>query len=94
MKWTLRTDGVERWTFRVRFHVPREMLGFLQKHADMTKAEADAFFRTRWQDLTDDWRQLVVAPDGEAFTASVDDLNSMEADGYAVYDGPAIVTSG
>lgn len=92
MRWTERKNGV-MGTFQRRFHVPLEMRRFLQREAGMSARDADDWIQHRWHELTNNWQQMAVTDSGEPTMIHVDHIDSEATEGYAIYDGPEIVTS-
>lgn len=65
MKYTVRRDGTRRATFRMRFHVPEQMVEFLREHAGLSRSAAERWIVDHWHDLTEDDNSVGVGDDGE-----------------------------
>jgi hypothetical protein len=93
VKWTIRKGGHLMGTFRVRVHVPKEMVDFLQEHCDdLTQKTALEWIRSHWHALAEGYDALMVV-DGDPEIVQEQEIDQAKADGYLPYEGPEIITS-
>lgn len=94
MKWTKRKNGQVMGTFRVRVHVPKEMVDFLQTECeDMTQKATLEWIRQRWRDIMPSTFDSLMVVDGEPVVVKEDDAEESIRDGYVPYEGPDIIIS-
>lgn len=97
MKWTKRKSGEFRTTINVRYHVPKAMVEFITEYTGghVRESAAMKFIRSHAGQLVDPNHALAVKSEGygqhEVIIIHIDDADTVEADGFHVYDGPEVV---
>lgn len=93
MKWSMRRTGHVMGTFRVRVHVPKELVDFIQEHCEWTQKAALEFVHERWHDLTEASYDGLMVCDGYPEIVGENEIEQSVADGHLLYEGPPIITS-
>jgi len=92
MKWTMRKGGHVMGTFRVRVHVPKEMVDFIQAHTDWSQKAAIDWIRQHYHDLAEGYDALMIAYE-EPEIVDEKEVETSVSDGHLLYEGPNIITS-
>jgi glutamate synthase domain-containing protein 3 len=93
VKWSLRRGGQVMGTFRVRVHVPKELVDFIQEHCEWTQKAALEWIHEHWHDLTEESYDGLVVAYGEPEITGENEIEQSVSDGHLLYEGPPILTS-